>query len=199
MYVDAQVATAISTATSAATSIVSSSTTATSTAPTTTFNNDSNYSWLTIVVEIALKTPILIQMKGKTFGGGIQSGRRRSTLASFSLDTEGRRAFSTENVLQWAESMRSTHGPRITRNADEDINCTPTQRADSSRLRHDSRIYVLIGLLCTATGADKTGWQACIDTRARVCGECVQCAFRSVDFRSDPTARATRRGSLSSG
>lgn len=53
-----------------------------------------------MVVEIALRNPIEIQMKGNTFGGGIHSGRRRSTLASFSLDTDGRRAFNTENVLE---------------------------------------------------------------------------------------------------
>lgn len=43
--------------------------------------------------------PMVIQMKGKTFGGGIQSGRRRSLFSSFSVDTLGRRAFNTPNVL----------------------------------------------------------------------------------------------------
>lgn len=54
---------------------------------------------LTKVEETALRTPMVIQMKGNTFGGGIQSGRRRSLLASFSTDTFGRRAFNTPNVL----------------------------------------------------------------------------------------------------
>lgn len=42
---------------------------------------------------------MVIQMKGKTLGGGIHSGRRRSTFASFSFATAGRRAFKTANVL----------------------------------------------------------------------------------------------------
>ena len=54
---------------------------------------------LTMVVETALRTPMVIQMKGKTLGGGIHSGRRRSTFASFSFATAGRRAFKTANVL----------------------------------------------------------------------------------------------------
>lgn len=54
---------------------------------------------LTMVDETALKTPMVIQMKGNTLGGGIQSGRRRSVLASFSTATFGRRAFRTPNVL----------------------------------------------------------------------------------------------------
>ena len=52
-----------------------------------------------MVVETALRIPMVIQMKGNTLGGGIQSGRRRSTFASFSFVTAGRRAFKTANVL----------------------------------------------------------------------------------------------------
>lgn len=54
---------------------------------------------LTMVVETALRIPMVIQMKGKTLGGGIHSGRRRSTFASFSFATAGRRAFKTAKVL----------------------------------------------------------------------------------------------------
>lgn len=50
--------------------------------------------------------PMLIQIKGNTFGGGIQSGRRRSLWASFSSATSGRRAFNTENVLRVGQRRR---------------------------------------------------------------------------------------------
>lgn len=52
-----------------------------------------------MVEETALRTPMVIHMKGNTLGGGIQSGRRRSFIASFSMATLGRRAFRTANVL----------------------------------------------------------------------------------------------------
>lgn len=54
----------------------------------------------TIVEEIALSKPMVIQIKGKTLGGGIHSGRRASFFISLSSDTFGRRAFNGENVLR---------------------------------------------------------------------------------------------------
>lgn len=53
----------------------------------------------TMVDDTALKIPMVIQMKGNTMGGGIQSGRSLSLFASFSSSGLGRRAFNTENVL----------------------------------------------------------------------------------------------------